>query len=495
MFVEEVAGIALQSRITTSPLYQVIQKELLANSLPGRPAKQVPRVFISRRTHSGRQGLPILQSVCMVDRALIMWHDACQRPSWPQAKRHSRDCQHDVRQVDQVKNDMTKMWPSAWYTLRNFASWSRHRGSAQAGRFWKVLQTFQETFSRQLQPQTAMGVSEKSYGTTLTSMQRRVLSSLHFDEQTSLSAALSVPKELRDHLGGWSAQGSDHYARVAGRMITNSQKLVISARQDLSDDLSQRQKQPRSSTITCAPKSTLQNTERSEVSHQSHRHQGQQTLRKTNGWRARTQRQKHWVRTPTQRVNEHAHSSRRSTTYPPRAETVMVPGIDYPRYVHVGAQMPKLGDLASANCAPATELRSQTATQTLRRRRIPVKTEVSRRRVKGLVTTTRKHSARGHYAESKDTVLLHTVWPRWLPRLVVGSVAFSRLFCPCGFCVGWFSVLFWRFRVFRVLTRSAPGVNSRNWGAKVPASDGLICFSSFFLDGASRRPSLAVPSR
>ena len=81
-------------------------------------------------------------------------------------------------------------------------------------------------------------------------MQNRVLSSLQFNRQSSLTrstasfwtphsarsflhsatAALGVQKDQRDYLGRWTAQGSDSYTRVAARMITNLQKLVIRAR-------------------------------------------------------------------------------------------------------------------------------------------------------------------------------------------------------------------------------------------------------------------------
>ena len=50
------------------------------------------------------KSLAILPSVCMEDSSTNMGHDALQRPSRPQAKRHSRNRQHDVRQVHEVKN-------------------------------------------------------------------------------------------------------------------------------------------------------------------------------------------------------------------------------------------------------------------------------------------------------------------------------------------------------------------------------------------------------
>ena len=62
VFMEEVAGVTAQARITTSSLYLVIQKELLANSIPGRPTRQAPRMFMSM--------LAALEELTVNDKAL-----------------------------------------------------------------------------------------------------------------------------------------------------------------------------------------------------------------------------------------------------------------------------------------------------------------------------------------------------------------------------------------------------------------------------------------
>ena len=45
----------------------------------------------------------------------------------------------------------------------------------------------------------------------------------------SCTKALGVPKEERDYLGGWTARGSDTCSRVAVRVISNLQRLVVRA--------------------------------------------------------------------------------------------------------------------------------------------------------------------------------------------------------------------------------------------------------------------------
>ena len=62
VFMEEVAGVTAQARITTSSLYLVIQKKLLANSIPGRPTRQAPRMFMSM--------LAALEELTVNDKAL-----------------------------------------------------------------------------------------------------------------------------------------------------------------------------------------------------------------------------------------------------------------------------------------------------------------------------------------------------------------------------------------------------------------------------------------
>ena len=43
---EEVSGVEQASKFTTSQENLIIQKEILANTLPGKPAKQAPRMLI-----------------------------------------------------------------------------------------------------------------------------------------------------------------------------------------------------------------------------------------------------------------------------------------------------------------------------------------------------------------------------------------------------------------------------------------------------------------
>ena len=59
VFLNELTGTQTQDRPTSTKLYSVTNRELLATALPGRPSKQAPRMFVSmlRALEKGRDGL------------------------------------------------------------------------------------------------------------------------------------------------------------------------------------------------------------------------------------------------------------------------------------------------------------------------------------------------------------------------------------------------------------------------------------------------------
>ena len=164
-----------------------------------------------------------------------------------------------MRQVDEVKNqqEMAKTWPFAWFTSRHAASWYSASWLSTGWTLLLSLADFPRDFLLRAPASNCNGCLWKELRHDIGfAMQNRVLASLQFVGQRSLTrstasfwtphsarsflpsatAALGVPKEQRDYLGGWSAQGSDRYTRIAGRMVTNLQKLVIIGRQGSSED-------------------------------------------------------------------------------------------------------------------------------------------------------------------------------------------------------------------------------------------------------------------
>ena len=84
------------------------------------------------------------------------------------------------------------------------------------------------------------------------------------------------------------------------------------------------------------------------------KHRQSQKPRKTKGSKARTPSQNLWGQTPKQLVNSQEPSFRKATTGRNGTRVLhrlgacfMVPGIGYPRYVHLGALMPRQSDFDS----------------------------------------------------------------------------------------------------------------------------------------------------
>ena len=245
-------------------------------------------------------------------------------------------------------------------------------------------------------------------------MQNRVLSSLRFADQNSLTrsvaafwtphsaraflpsatAALGAPMEQRDYLGGWSAQGSDNYSRVAARMISNLQKLVVSARQSSSgdpvaeadtaselddhlcskgysvEDRAKCFKRPRKydpAATTAGTRGTEVGRRRTAESQQTWnqspkgmtKHKQSQKSRKTKRLKSEnTKSESLRSNTPKQLVNSQEPSFRKAATSQRQAGTVQeystgwepaswYQASTYPRYVHLGALMPRQSDFDS----------------------------------------------------------------------------------------------------------------------------------------------------
>ena len=320
----------------------------------------------------------LLGSVRMVDSSAVMGHDALQRPSWPQAQRRASHRQHDGSQADKVKDHRRRQGrglphgPHLVMLLSVSAVMAQHRlGSPEKSRRLSKRLSFAAPSSN------CSGCLQKELRYDIGSaMQNRVLSSLRFADQNSLTrsvasfwtphsaraflpsatAALGVPKEQRDYLGGWSAQGSDNYSRVAARMISNLQKLVISSRQSSSGDpfaeadtasqlddhlcpkgysVEDRAKcfKGLESTIPLRPQQELEelrlkkeNSRKQQTWNQSPKgmtkHRQSQKSRKTKGSKARTPSQNLWGQTPKQLVNSQEPSFRKATTSQHQAGTV-----------------------------------------------------------------------------------------------------------------------------------------------------------------------------
>ena len=219
-------------------------------------------------------------------------------------------------------------------------------------------------------------------------MQNRVLSSLNFNDQQSLTrtsasfwtphsarsflpsatAALGVPKDQKNYLGGWSAQGSDSYTRVAARMITNLQKLVIKASQSPAEDPfaeaeTSKQFDDHLCSMGYSPEDRALCFKGLERPNPQRPPQEPEELSLEESEPPREaavepepERQEELRVDPNAKRDKRLKSENTKSSTSGRNSTrvlhrlggcYMVPGIDFPRYVFSGAQMPKQGDFDS----------------------------------------------------------------------------------------------------------------------------------------------------
>ena len=263
VFMEEVAGVTAQARSTTSSLYLVIQKELLANSIPGRPTEQAPRMFLSM--------LAALEELTVDDKSLPYyrvhaWWILLQSWGTMRFSDHRGPKPSDVQVTGNTmsakltRSKTTGDDKDVAFRMVHISSCCYLVSPSWLSTGWTLLKSiadFPRDFMSPAPSSNCNGCLRKELRHDIGSaMQNRVLLSLQFNGQSSLTrstasfwtphsarsflpsatAALGVPKDQRDNLGRWSAQGSDSYTRVAPRMITNLQKLVIRARQGSSED-------------------------------------------------------------------------------------------------------------------------------------------------------------------------------------------------------------------------------------------------------------------
>ena len=407
VFMEEVAGVTAQARITTSSLYLVIQMELLANSIPGRPTRQAPRMFMSM--------LAALEELTVNDKALpyyrvYAWWILLQSWGTMRFSDHRGLIPTDVLVTG---NSMTAKLTrskttgddkdvafrmvrvaSCCFLVSPLLAQYRLVPAEKSGRLPKGFSTPSASFKlHRMSAQRAAlrhWLRDAEQGFVFPQVQRPAVTrtsasfwSPHSARSflPSATAALGVPKDQRDYLGGWAA-----------RMITNLQKLVMRASQGTAEDpfaeaetskqfddylcskgyspedralcfkglerqnpqrppqqpeelILEESEPPREAAVESEP-------ERQEELHVDPNAKRDKRLKSENakseslGLNPKEARER--ARAQLQNGYYISTSGRNSTRVLHRlGSCYMVPGIDYPRYAFSGAQMPKQGDFDS----------------------------------------------------------------------------------------------------------------------------------------------------
>ena len=262
-FLEEMAGVPADQRFTNSQLYQVVYQELLASALPGRPSKQAPRMLVS--VLAALEPVVVDQDTPQYLRVFAWWlllqawatlrfsdHRGIRPENVELQNNRLVATLTRSKTLGSDRNLMSKRLVVDSCCFVRCSNWMR------AG--WEQL-TSMANFPRDyLFPAPATHFhgcrkKELGYGQAF-ALQTRLLRTLKVDGHTllpqvtrhfwtphsgrtfmpSCSAALNFEKSDRDFLGGWSAQGSDRYARIAQRRITYMQRSVAEALRASQDD-------------------------------------------------------------------------------------------------------------------------------------------------------------------------------------------------------------------------------------------------------------------
>ena len=247
-FLHEVTETEQANRLTATPLYDAVYREILTSCEPGRPVKQPPRFpvgLLAVVENFVTTDSSLHADVWLVGPSAELGHDAFLRPPWLVPSRHhsqrwksntaleeDEDQRHRQERVCETSESGRKF-------IHLFApvALSRLADPQRAGPIPKRLSPSSPSWSiRQLsadgaQVRPGLRHSESSVGELGRQHKgAKVLTAeatLFWTPRSgrsflpSCTAALGFPKEERDNLGGWSPQGSDTQARTAKLRISS----------------------------------------------------------------------------------------------------------------------------------------------------------------------------------------------------------------------------------------------------------------------------------
>ena len=263
VFLEEMVGTPAQERLTGSALYGVIYRELLASAQPGRPTKQAPRILSPMLSLLEQLVMDVTSPMYL---RVYSWWMLLQNwatlrfsdhrglnPSevvFREGSFHARLTRSKtIGQDKTITSKPLVVDASCFLSHREWLTkgWSLLQGMANFPRDYLMpapASHCQSCRKLELRYDAAFAIQNK----VLRTLARDGVPVFHSSSTRfwtphsgrtflpSATAALGFPKSERDFLGGWCAQASDRYARIAIRRITNMQRAVIKALQNQSDD-------------------------------------------------------------------------------------------------------------------------------------------------------------------------------------------------------------------------------------------------------------------
>ena len=256
IFLEEIAGVPTAERFTASRLYNVVYRELLSTALPGKPLKQAPRMLITMLSALERL---VLDSTRPQYFRIFAWWVLIQNWATLRFSDHRGLSPDDISfhglnfsaRLTRSKTLGCDKAISSRMVVVDACCFLYDQSWLKVG--WELLKQLANFERDYLMPSPSSNYfgcrhQELKYDTAYALLSRVLLSLSQSDESLlprllsnfwtphsgraflpSAATVIGFSKEDRDYLGGWSAQGSDRYARVAIGRISNMQKSVISA--------------------------------------------------------------------------------------------------------------------------------------------------------------------------------------------------------------------------------------------------------------------------
>ena len=253
-FMEEVAGVQKSDRFTHTQLYEIIYSELLTSALPAQAVKQAPRLFVSiimalekyvadtaqpayLRVYAWKLNLQCWCTLRFSDHrgikpamVRVKGGSLSASLSWSKTLGHDKPVRARPLVVDPCCFFAEPLWMSTgWQLLSAMAPFARDfLLPAPSAALTSCLRTelrYEVAYS--LQGRLLSLLTDRN-GFHLTRVAPQFWTP-HSPRNflPSAAAALGFTKADRDFLGGWSARGSDAYARTAQHKILNIQRAVL----------------------------------------------------------------------------------------------------------------------------------------------------------------------------------------------------------------------------------------------------------------------------
>ena len=253
-FLEETAGTVKNENVTESAVYKLIYSELLSQAAPGRQTKQAPRLLVSMVSAlellvTNEKELPYIRLYgwwtllqCWatlrfddhrgIEYGTIKVTTAGLQAKLTRSKTTGKDkavlCRPIV--VDSSCFVATSTWlEEGWRVMRQIASFERDYLLPAPSKNFRGCRRMELKYDAGFALQNRIVSLLTLEGSARIPPQLTDFWTPHSGRSfmPSCCAALQFPLDQRNYLGGWSAEGSDRYARVAVLRIRSLQGAVI----------------------------------------------------------------------------------------------------------------------------------------------------------------------------------------------------------------------------------------------------------------------------